>query len=132
MTRKRNPNDLTDGHWNEIKSYEPCSKEGGRSEKHPRREIVNALPYLARKGIIPKRTVPHDFPPWQTVYHYFPQREMTESLKQIHDHLTRPLWLNDGRHVKPSAATIKSQLPRTGVKKESTLELKSTYADGTS
>ncbi len=35
-----------------------------------RREIVNAILYLVREGIT-WRAMPHDFPPYRTVYHYF-------------------------------------------------------------
>ncbi|WP_238162006.1 transposase [Micromonospora endolithica] len=43
----------------------------GRREKHPRREIVNAILYAVRSGC-PWRYLPADLPPWQTVYWYSP------------------------------------------------------------
>jgi putative transposase len=35
-----------------------------------RREIVDAILYVLHSGCT-WRLLPHDFPPWQTVYHYF-------------------------------------------------------------
>ncbi len=40
---------------------------GGRTATHDLREIVNAILYVNRTGIA-WRYLPHDFPPWQTVY----------------------------------------------------------------
>jgi transposase len=42
----------------------------GRPPKYPRREVLDAIWYVARTGIA-WRLLPHDFPPWQTVYSYF-------------------------------------------------------------
>ena len=43
---------------------------GGRTATHDLREIFNAILYVNRTGIA-WRYLPHDFPPWQTVYGYF-------------------------------------------------------------
>jgi transposase len=45
---------------------------GGRPPKHPRHELLNALAYWLWAGIA-WRLLPHDFPPYQTVYHYWRQ-----------------------------------------------------------
>jgi len=42
----------------------------GRTPTHDLREIFNAILYLNRTGI-PWRYLPHDFPPYRTVYGYF-------------------------------------------------------------
>ena len=47
---KRYPSDLTDRQWLLIESMLPPPYVGGRAEKHPRREIVNAILYLDRAG----------------------------------------------------------------------------------
>jgi len=44
--------------------------KGGRREVHCRREIVDAILYVADNGI-KWRALPVDFPPWSTVYTYF-------------------------------------------------------------
>jgi transposase len=50
-----------------VKDLLPEPSADGRPEKHPRREIVNAILYLVRSGC-PWRYLPADLPPWQTVY----------------------------------------------------------------
>ncbi len=70
MSRRRYPTDLTDAQWAILEPHVPPSVPGGRPPKHPRRELVNALRYILRSGGV-WRLLPHEFPPWQTVYHYF-------------------------------------------------------------
>jgi transposase len=48
----------------------------GRREKHPRREIVNAILYVVRFGC-PRRHLPADLPPWRTTYWYLVRWEDT-------------------------------------------------------
>ena len=71
MTRRRAyPSDLTDAQWAIIEALLPPPRRGGRPEKHPRRQIVDAILYVVRTGCS-WRQLPSDFPPWQTVYWYF-------------------------------------------------------------
>jgi transposase len=42
----------------------------GRPRTHSRREIVNAILYIVTAGCV-WRLLPHDLPPWKTVYDYF-------------------------------------------------------------
>src|SRR5918993_1181359 len=82
MPPDRYPSDLTDEQWELIEPLLPEPNTGGRPEKHPRREIVNAIVYVVRSGS-PWRYLPTDLPPWQTVYWYFQQWEaagVTETL----------------------------------------------------
>src|SRR5438270_3538656 len=62
--------DLTDAEWNRLEPLVPAPKPGGRPPKHTRREIVNGICYAIRSGGAWK-LLPHDPPPWRTVYHYF-------------------------------------------------------------
>jgi len=48
----------------------PAAKPGGRPERYPKREILNAIRYLLRSGCS-WRMLPHDLPPWRIVYYYF-------------------------------------------------------------
>lgn len=45
---KRYPTDVTDAQWALIEPLLPPPATRGRAEKHPRREIVNAILYLDR------------------------------------------------------------------------------------
>ena len=67
--RKPYPTDLTDKEWALIAPYVPTAKPGGRPEKYPKREILEAIFYILRGGCA-WRLLPHDFPPWQIVYQY--------------------------------------------------------------
>ncbi len=66
----RYPSDTSDEQWALIEPLLPPANTGGRSEKHPRRAVVDAILYVVRTGCS-WRQLPTDFPPWQTVYWYF-------------------------------------------------------------
>ncbi|NKX54746.1 transposase, partial [Arthrobacter mobilis] len=63
------PSDLTGEQWALIGPLVPA-KTGGRPARHSRRRIVDAILYVDRTGCA-WRMMPHDFPPWGTVYWYF-------------------------------------------------------------
>ena len=72
------PSDLDD---KQLALLEPSFREmreakapQGRPRTLSYREIVNALMYLTRTGAA-WRIMPHDFPPWGLVYHYFHDME---------------------------------------------------------
>jgi putative transposase len=66
MARRSYPTDLTDGEWAVLAPYIPVVKAGGRPALHARREIVDGILYVLRRGEA-WRLVPHDLPPWQTL-----------------------------------------------------------------
>jgi len=68
--RQPYPTDLSDVEWQRIQPYLPAPKSGGRPRVHTLREILNAIFYIVRSGCT-WRMLPHDLPPWKTVYHYF-------------------------------------------------------------
>ena len=47
----------------------PEAEPGGRPRKASTRELVNAILSFLRAGMA-WRLLPHDLPPWQTVYYY--------------------------------------------------------------
>src|SRR3954451_18025253 len=67
--RRTYSTDLTDTQWALIVSLIPASAPGGRPRKATSRELVNAILYFLRAGMA-WRLLPHDLPPWQTVYYY--------------------------------------------------------------
>ena len=73
-TRERYPSDLTDLQWDNIEHLFPPERQPpgkpGRRRTYPRREVVNALFYMAKSGCS-WRMLPHDFPPWGLVSYYF-------------------------------------------------------------
>ena len=70
MNRKPYPTDLTEAQWDILESWIPPPRPGGRPRKTNMREVVNGIFYLTREGCS-WRALPHDFPPWKTVYNYF-------------------------------------------------------------
>ncbi len=111
-TRKVYPSDLTDVEWHQIEPLVPAPKPGGRPAQHQRREILNAVFYLARSGGS-WRMLPHDFPPWQTVYDYFRQWRQDGTWQGINDTLRREVRQQAGREAEASAAIIDSQSVKT-------------------
>jgi len=62
--------DLSDKGWELIKPQIPIPViNRGKKRVHSYRKILNAIFYLLRSGCA-WRLLPHDFPPWKTVYHY--------------------------------------------------------------
>ena len=64
------PSDLTDAQWAILEPWIPSPRPGGRPRKTDMREVVNAIFSLTRESCS-WRALPHDFPPWKTVYNYF-------------------------------------------------------------
>ena len=112
MPRKTYPTDLSDQEWAVIESYIPKPKPGGRPAKHERREILNAIAYVLRSGEA-WRLMPHDLPPWSTVYDYFRQWRIDGTWERINTALREKLRITLGREAEPSAAIIDSQTVKT-------------------
>ncbi|WP_399081992.1 alpha/beta fold hydrolase [Streptomyces sp. BBFR2] len=64
------------------------SGTGTAARAHDLREIVNAILYVNRTGI-PWEYLPHDFPPFKTVYDDYAKWEADGTTEQIHDLLRR-------------------------------------------
>lgn len=57
--------------------------------------------------------MPHEFPPWKTVYRYFRAWRLDGTWEEIHAALREALRVSSGREATPSAAIIDSQTART-------------------
>jgi putative transposase len=112
MPRKAYPTDLNDKEWAVIEPYMPKPKTGGRPAEHNRREIINAIAYVLRSGCA-WRLMPHDLPPWSTVYDYFRQWRIDGTWERINTALREKLRTTIGREAEPSAAIIDSQTVKT-------------------
>ncbi|MBG0832019.1 IS5 family transposase [Planomonospora sp. ID67723] len=108
--RRPYPTDLTDAEWALLEPLLPTPKSGGRPVLHARREIVDAISYWLRAGCA-WRLLPHDFPPWQTVYHYWRQWRITGWWEEVLAVL-REQEAGQGRDPTPSAGVIDSQSVR--------------------
>src|SRR5438270_2873202 len=100
MLNGRYETDSTDAAWELIKPLLPAARYGGRPRTTDMRAVVNAICYLLRTGC-QRRLLPHQFPPWGTVYYYFRYWESTESGCYCTAPFTsRRVWQPVGRRVR--------------------------------
>jgi transposase len=102
------PSDLTDDQWALIEPMVPAVRRGGRPAEHSRRRIVEAILYVVRTGCA-WRQLPHDFPPWATVYWYFKQWRADGLVDRIHDALRDRVRDEAGRDPMASAGVVDAQ-----------------------
>jgi putative transposase len=80
------------------------------------REILDAIFYVEKSGC-PWRLLPHDFPPWKTVYHYFPLLwRLDGTWERMHRALrerVRVRLKRIKRNPQPSAGVVDSQSVKT-------------------
>ena len=114
MSRRAYATDLTDVEWKLVEPYVRSSGLG-RPPLHGKRELLNAIFYQLRAGSA-WPLLPHDLPPWRTVYKQFEAwREdgiwdrLLTGLRQELRQLTR--------EAEPTAGAIDSQSVRTGSKR---------------
>lgn len=110
--RQAYPSDLTDAEWHIIARLVPHVKRGGRRAEHSRREIVNAIFYVLRTGC-QWPMLPHDLPPWKTVYTYFRNWRKDGRWSRIHEALRKKVRRAAGRRPSASAAVLDSQTVKT-------------------
>ena len=106
------PSDLNDAEWRIISRLLPTPKPGGRPRTTDLRAVVNAIFYVLRSGCA-WRMLPHDFPPYSTVYMYFKQWRVDGTWEKIHDVLRDRVRRREGRQKSPSAAIVDSQSVKT-------------------
>ncbi|BCL12651.1 IS5 family transposase [Micromonospora sagamiensis] len=113
------PSDLSDARWALIAPRLAAWRQartdagvGGRTATHDLREIFNAILYVNRTGIA-WRYLPHDLPPWQTVYGYFTAWTTDGIFTQLNYQLTGLARTKAGRAAQPSAAVIDTQSVKT-------------------
>jgi transposase len=111
-TRQSYSTDLSDKEWEVLAALVPPVKSGGRPAEHTRREILNGILYVLRTGC-QWRLLPHDLPPWGTVYTYYRNWRLEGTWPRIHDALHQQLREAEGRHRQASAAILDSQSVKT-------------------
>jgi len=107
--RKAYPTDLTDAQWALIAPLvqQPKGKPG-RPRQVDTREVVNAIFYVVRTGC-QWRMLPHDFPPWQTVYYYYAKWTRDGTWERIVTLLRREVRQQAGKALHPTAVILDSQ-----------------------
>jgi transposase/transposase-like protein len=115
-TPDRYPTDLTDAEWEVLQPhFAPKGgkgSKGGRPPDHTARRMLDAIFYVVRSGCS-WRMLPHDFPPWKSVYATFRRWMADGRLQTAHEALRRTLRTRLGRHEDPSALIVDSQSVKT-------------------
>lgn len=108
MSRKPYPSDVGDEEWAFVAPYLTLMTEDAPQREHSLREVVNGTRYIARAGGA-WRLMPHDLPPWYTVYQQT-MRWMKAGVFEamVHD-LRELLRLLSGRNEQPSAVILDSR-----------------------
>jgi putative transposase len=115
MKRRAYLTDLTDAQWALIAPLLPPAKsgpQGGRPRTVNLREVLNGIFYFLKAGG-EWRLLPHDLPPWGTVYYYYRQWRLGGVWSEIHDTLRTQVRRAAGRELSPSAAIVDSQSVKT-------------------
>jgi len=110
--RRAYQSDLSDAEWSCLEPHLPAPKATGRPKTHSAREILNAIFYVVRGGCA-WRLLPHDFPPWKTVYHYFRAWRLSGLWEKMHSALRERVRVRLKRNPQPSAAIVDSQSVKT-------------------
>ena len=114
MSRAAYPTDLTDAEWPLVEPYVATSGYG-RPPLHPKRELLNAIFYQARAGCA-WQLLPHDLPPWRTVYKQFEAWREDGTWDRLMEGLRRAVR-QPKRAAEPTAGAIDTQSGRTGAKR---------------
>ena len=110
--RRAYQSDLSDEEWSFLEPLLPAPTATGRPKTHSTREILNAIFYIVRGGCA-WRLLPHDFPPWKSVYHYFRSWRLDGSWERMHAALLKRVRVRLKRNPHPSAAIVDSQSVKT-------------------
>ena len=115
MARKPYATDLTDEQWGHLEPLLPKPRSGARKGGRPAarlREVADAIFYQLRGGLA-WRLLPHDFPPWQTVYGYFRAWRLSGAWEAIHARLREDVRIGAGAAPTPATLRVDSQTVKT-------------------
>src|SRR5919199_1135698 len=93
------PSDLSNAEWECV-------------QRHLLRKVFDAIFYLLRTGC-PWRYLPHDFPPWQTIYYHFRRLRLSGVWHRILIALRTAERQRMGRQPQPTAAIMDAQSVKT-------------------
>src|SRR5215204_6157846 len=110
--RKPYPSDLSDAQWTRLRSYLPAPKAQGRPRTHSLRDVFDAIFYVLKSGCH-WRLLPHDFPPWSTVYYHFRRFRLKGLWSLILKVVRAAERKSVGKNPQPTAAIMDSQSVKT-------------------
>ena len=106
------PWEVTDIEWEIIKKEVPAARSGGRKRSVNIRSILNAIFYVLDNGI-KWRSLPHDYPKWQTVFWYFNRWNKDGTIEKIHRKLRKITRVVADKKPDETVAIIDSQSTKT-------------------
>jgi transposase len=111
--RQHYPSDLLNEEWEILEPLLVAPpRNGGAQRKHPLREIVDAVRYIARTGC-QWRYLPHDFPKWTIVAKTYYRWVDSGKWQEVNDALREKVRVAEGRDPQPSLGIIDSQSVKT-------------------
>jgi putative transposase len=102
------PTDLNDTEWAQIAPYLPEASSTGSPRIHSWRRLLNGMFYIVKNGC-GWRALPHDFPAWQTVYHYFRLFRRNGLWERLNTTVREAVRQKEGREPQASAMIADSQ-----------------------
>lgn len=112
MPRTAYLSDLSDAEYACLTPLLPPPCLHGRPRVHPWRELLDGIFYVVRTGC-QWRLLPAEFPPWQTVYHYWRRWRLDGTWVRLHATLRTAVRVRAGRNPQPSAGILDSQSVKT-------------------
>ena len=110
--KKPYPTDLSDTEWIRLRSYLPTPKAQGRPRIHSLRDVFDAIFYVLKSGCH-WRLLPHDFPPWSSVYYHFRRFRSSGLWFLILKAVRAAERKRVGKDPQPTAAIMDSQSVKT-------------------
>jgi putative transposase len=110
--RELYPTDLSDTEWTRLRSYLPTPKAQGRPRTYSLRDVLDAIFYVLKSGC-PWRFLPHEFPPWSTVYYHFRRFRLSGLWSLILKVLHAAERKRAGKDPQPTVAIMDSQSVKT-------------------
>jgi putative transposase len=111
IQRQAYSSDLKEQEWQWLEPLLPDPRAKGtrgRPQEWPLREMINGILYVLRTGC-QWRMMPHDLPPWQTVYYHHRKWRLSQLWQEINRVLCEKVRQKEGRETTPSAAIVDAQ-----------------------
>lgn len=107
-SRNHSPGDISDEEWDFVAPCLTLMKADAPQRDHDLREVLTGLRWIVRTGS-PWRYMPHDLPPYQTVYQQVQRWFRAGCFEAIVADLRALIRLGEGKSVEPTAAIFDSR-----------------------